>query len=327
MMYRQLGTSDIEVSAVALGCWVFAGGRTWGEQSDSDSIRTVHAALDVGINFFDTAEGYGSGYSETILGRALEERRSKAVVATKVSESNAAEADVMAACDRSLQRLKTDYIDLYQLHWPSREVPLEETIGALERLQQQGKVRTYGVCNFGPKDLDELLSVGSIVSNQLPYNLLWRAIEVDIIPKCTEHNIGVLCYSPLAQALLTGKHRSADDVPSGRARTKHFSGDRPDARHGEGGREAETFAAIHELEAIAEAASVSMTDLAIQWLAHQPAVSSVLAGARRPSQIIANARSLGCPLPQDVLDKATAATEELKEAFGSNPDMWGSRFR
>lgn len=327
MMYKKLGTSGIEVSAVALGCWVFAGGRTWGEQADSDSIRTVHAALDVGINFFDTAEGYGSGYSETILGRALEERRSRAVIATKVSESNAAEADVIAACDRSLQRLQTDYIDLYQLHWPSREVDLAETIGALERLQQQGKIRTYGVCNFGPEDLAELLSVGSPVSNQLPYNLLWRAIEYEIIPTCMEHDIGILCYSPLAQALLTGKYRSADDVPGGRARTKHFSSERPDARHGEAGREAETFAAIHELESIAEAASVSLVDLAIQWLAHQPGVASVLAGARRPSQVIANARSLGCPVPEDVLQKATAATEGLKKAFGSNPDMWADRFR
>jgi myo-inositol catabolism protein IolS len=181
--YRKLGPTDIEVSVVAMGCWAMSGGRTWGPQDEADSIATVHAALDAGSNFFDTAEAYGSGVSEGVLGRALKGRRHEAVIATKVSRSNLSHDDVVQACERSLRRLQTDTIDLYQIHWPSRTVPIEETFAALDKLRQQGKVRAIGVSNFGVGDLAELLAVGWRGTDQLPYSLLWRALEYDVHPK------------------------------------------------------------------------------------------------------------------------------------------------
>jgi myo-inositol catabolism protein IolS len=156
MQYRKLGKSDISVSVVVMGCWALAGDSTWGPQDADESIATVRAALDAGVNFFDTAEGYGGGDSESILGRALSGRRHEAVIATKVSRSHMSGDEVRRACERSLRHLQTDYIDLYQIHWPSRTIPLDETIEALERLREQGKVRALGVCNFGVRDLSDL---------------------------------------------------------------------------------------------------------------------------------------------------------------------------
>jgi len=333
MKYRKLGKTDITTSVVAMGCWALAGGRVWGPQDDDDSIATVRAALDTGVNFFDTAEGYGGGDSELVLGRALEGRRHEAVIATKVSRSHLSADEVQWACERSLQRLRTDYVDLYQIHWPSRTVPPEETMEALEGLREQGKVRAIGVCNFGVGDLSDLLEIGGgrgamwVETNQLPYHLLWRAIEYEILPRCIEEDIGVLCYSPLAQGLLTGKFSSPDEVPEGRARTRHFSGDRPQSRHGEAGCEAETFAAIEEIRRISDRVGEPMAKVAVAWLLHQPGVASVLAGARRPEQIEQTAQAADLELSSDVVAELTRATDEVKRLLGPNPDMWQSESR
>lgn len=176
MRYRKLGQTDIIVSVIAMGCWPIVGDFTWGPQDEADSIATIHAALDAGINFFDTAEMYGNGYSEELLGRALAGRRHEVVIASKVGSEHLAADQVIRAGEGSLRRLRTDYIDLYQIHWPSRTVPLAETMAALERLRQQGKVRAIGVSNFGLGDLGDLLAIGRPETNQLPYSLLWRAI-------------------------------------------------------------------------------------------------------------------------------------------------------
>src|SRR3954470_8653850 len=141
MQYQMLGQSGLKVSAYALGCWPFAGGSFWGEQDDAISIATVHAALDAGINFFDTAEAYESGTSERVLGQALVGRRDKAIIATKVAPNHLNADAVVAACEQSLRYLQTDYIDLYLIHWPNWKVPLTETVGALEKLKEQGKIR------------------------------------------------------------------------------------------------------------------------------------------------------------------------------------------
>ncbi|MCD6289730.1 MAG: aldo/keto reductase [Anaerolineae bacterium] len=327
MEYRKLGRTDIDVSVIAMGCWAIAGGSTWGPQDKEDAIATIHAALDVGVNFFDTAEGYGDGYSEKLLGEALAGRRHEAVIATKVSSGHLSRDQVQAACERSLRRLGTDYIDLYQIHWPSRTIPLDETMEALEQLQEQGKIRAIGVSNFGVQDLSECLSVGRCETDQLPYSLLWRAIEYEIKPKCEENGIGILCYSPLVQGLLTGKFASADDVPEGRARTRHFSKNRPLTRHGEEGCEEETFAAIERIRQISEEIGQPMARVALAWLLHQSGVVSVLAGARHPEQIRENARAADLKLSSDVLTALTEATEELKQKLGPNPDMWQSESR
>jgi myo-inositol catabolism protein IolS len=327
MKYLKLGKTDITVSVVSMGCWAFAGGRVWGPQDEAESIATVRAALDAGVNFFDTAEGYGNGTSEAVLGRALAGRRHEAVIATKVSRSHLSGDEVREACERSLRRLQTDTIDLYQIHWPSRTVPLDETMEALEKLREQGKVRAVGVCNFGVGDLSDLLKVGRTETNQLPYSLLWRAVEYQIRQQCVDERIGILCYSPLAQGLLTGKFGSPDEVPAGRARTRHFSKARPQTRHGEAGCEAETFAAIERIRHMCEEIHQPMAQVALAWLLHQPGVTAVIAGARNPDQIRQTAQAADLELSPETLGELTEATEALKRILGPNPDMWQSESR
>jgi myo-inositol catabolism protein IolS len=325
----KLGKTDLSVSVIAMGCWALAGDATWGPQEEAESVATVHAALDAGVNFFDTAEGYGGGDSEAVLGRALEGRRHKAVIATKVSRANLSASEVQQACENSLRRLRTDYIDLYQIHWPSRTVPLAETVEALDRLREQGKVRTIGVCNFGVQDLSQVLELAWVETNQLPYSLLWRAIEYEIKERCVGEGIGILCYSPLAQGLLTGKFSSPDEVPEGRARIRLFSTDRPQARHGDPGCEEEVFAALEQIQAICDEIGQPMANVALAWLLQQPGVTSVIAGARRPAQIRQTAQAVDLALSPEIAGQLVQATEKVKRAIGPNPDMWQStsRFR
>ena len=324
MRYRTLGQTGITVSVVAMGCWAIVGDSTWGPQDEAASVATIQAALDAGVNFFDTAEAYGDGYSESLLGRALAGRRHEAVIATKVSPSYLSRDEIRQHCERSLQQLGTDYVDLYQIHWPSRTVPLAETMEALDTLRQQGKVRAIGVSNFGLQDLSDLLAVGRCETNQLPYSLLSRAIEYAIQQKCIDAGIGILCYSPLAQGLLTGKFSSPDEVPEGRARTRHFSSERPQTRHGEPGCEAETFAALEEIRRISASVHEPMAAVALGWLLHQPGVTSVIAGARHPEQIRQAAHAADLQLSLETIAGLTIASDEVKQMLGPNPDLWQS---
>ncbi len=329
MQYAQLGKTEITVSALAMGCWALAGDPVWGPQEEADSIGTVHAALDVGINFFDTAEGYTGGQTEVVLGKALSGIRQDAVIASKASGPHLSGDQLQKACEDSLRRLGTDYIDLYQIHWPNRDVPLEETVTVLQRLQKQGKVRAVGVCNFGPEDLAEILKGGWVESNQLPYSLLWRAIEFEIQAACADNGVGILCYSPLAQGLLTGKFSSPEQVPEGRARIRLFSSERPLARHGDKGCEPEVFSAIDKVREICADIGQEMTQVSLAWLWHQPGVSVVIAGARRPDQIRESSQAVGLALAPETIERLAAATEAVKDCIGPNPDMWQSvsRFR
>ncbi len=325
MKYRTLGTTDMQVSVIALGAWTFGGGRTWGDVKEADSIATIHAALDAGINFIDTAEGYGD--SEVVCGKALSARRENVIIATKVGPRSLSKEAMRQACEKSLNRLQTDYIDLYQIHWPSRAIPLSETWEALERLRDEGKIRAIGVSNFGVGDLADLRAVGHAETNQLPYNLLWRAIEYDIVPACQKDGTGILCYSSLAQGLLTGKFPSADDVPPGRARTKHFSKNRPETRHSEDGCEEAVFAAIDKLRELSQRLNAPMADVVLAWLLHQPGVTAVIAGARIPEQLTQNVAAADLTLSADILAELDAITAGIKEQLGTDPDMWSSESR
>lgn len=327
MEYRKLGTSDITVSVVAMGCWAFAGGSYWGGQDEAESVATIRAALDAGVNFFDTAEAYGDGISESVLGKALAGRRHEVAIATKASPSHLSSAEIKRACEGSLRRLNTDYIDLYQLHWPNPEIPISETIEALDKLKRQGKVRAIGVSNFGVRDLSDVLANGECQANQLPYSLLWRAIEYDINQQCIQHGVGILAYSPLAQGLLTGKFQTADEVPEGRARTRHFSKDRPFTRHSEDGCEREVFTTIGSIHRICERLQQPMTRVAVAWVLHQPGVVSVVAGARRPDQINQSVQGGDLELPSYVIDELNEATDDLMLKVGPNPDLWQSESR
>jgi len=325
---ERIGKSELEVPAMAIGCWAFAGDSTWGEQDESTSIAVIRRAMDLGFTFFDTAPGYGNGKSERILGKGLKGVRERAVIANKVGGADLAKVDFIASCEKSLKLLQTDYIDLMQVHWPSREIPFEETIDALQTLKQQGKIREIGVCNFGPNDMMEWLAKGGeMASNQLPYSLLSRAIEYKIAPICLSEKVSILAYSPLLQGLLTGKFDSADSVPEGRARTRHFSGKRPQSRHEQTGCEDETFAAIKAIKSISQERRVSMAALSLAWLARQPGVASFIAGARDARQLEENSGYLAVQI-EDPLDEALkSVSAKVKSKLGSDPDLWSNETR
>lgn len=357
MSYNKLGATEMQVSAIALGCFAFGGDRktgthlgaqmtalhngVWGDQDDADTFATVKAALDAGVNFFDNAEMYGDGYAEEVMGRALKASgyaRSSYMIATKVSETYLEPALLKEHLDASLERMGVDYIDLYQLHWASRaavktakyperplpdEVPLEYTLRALEECRAAGKIRAIGVCNFGVQDLKRALATGvQIASNQICYNLLWRGIENEVIPFCREHNISILPWSPMGQGLLTGKAACADDVQPGRQRSRLFSNKRPQQRHGEHGLEDETFAAIRKMKWISDQLGEPMANVSLAWARQQPGVTSLLMGARNVSQLLRNLQSLDLALEPTVLELLEDAGAEVKSKLGANLDPY-----
>jgi aryl-alcohol dehydrogenase-like predicted oxidoreductase len=326
--YRELGSTGIRVSTISFGGWAIAGGFNWGPQDRRDSLFALRAAFDCGVTLFDSAEGYGEGRSEQLIGEALSGVRDRIVLATKVLPHRFAPDDLRAACEQSLRNLRTDRIDLYQLHWPRWDVPIEETLAGLESLRAAGKIRAYGVSNFGKRDLEDGLRAGFPVSaDQVAYSLLFRAVEFEILPACRQGGVSVLCYSPLLQGLLTGKFRSADEVPADRARTRHFSGARPRSRHGEAGLEAETFAAVAEIGETARGLGLPMADVALAWVLAQPGVASAIVGGRNAAQAAANTRVADLDLPEEALRRLSDITDPLKRRMGPNADLWQSESR
>lgn len=323
MEYRKLGTSDIEVSSICMGCWTIAGGNMWGPQDESQAIETLHTAVDEGITFFDSAEGYGAGRSEELIGKAFNHMRDKVIIATKVSQNHLQPDALRISCETSLANLQMDYIDIYYIHWPNWNIPFEETMSALLRLKEEGKIRHVGLSNFGKRDITEMLDVGRCEINQLAYNLLFRAIEYEIVPTCLEKHVSIACYSPLLHGILAGKYPIIADVPENRGRTRHFSSlTHKQTRHGGPGAEKETQQALDEITGICDAAGLPMAQVALAWLLAQPAVATVISGAGTPAQIKANAATASIKLPEDVVDALTEATNPLKAKLGPNADMW-----
>jgi aryl-alcohol dehydrogenase-like predicted oxidoreductase len=326
MEYRKLGTSDLKVSAIGFGAWGIAGGAMWGDQDERDSIAALHAALDGGITFFDTAEGYGAGYSEEVVGRAFRDRRDKLLIATKVSPSNLAPSDLRASCESSLARLQTDHVDLYQIHWPKPPGNADEIVETLTRLRNEGKFRYAGVSNFGPVDLARYPD-GLFVSNQVAYSLAFRAIEYELVGASAKRGMSIIAYSALLHGILSGRYASADEVQEGRARTRHFSSERESVRHGEAGHEDALFALIAEAEKIAEEAGLTLREAALLWVLSREGVATVLAGSRTAEQAASNAALGAKSLPAEAASRLTAASEALKTAMGPNPDMWQTQSR
>ena len=328
MQYIKLGSTDLRVSRIAFGCMSTVANPTYDGVEDAKGIATIRASLDHGINFFDTAPAYGDGASEDLLGRALEDVRDQVVIADKISSQTLSANEVREECEKSLKLLRTDYIDLYQIHWPRREVPLDETLKAMEELVKSGKVRALGVCNFGELDMKDALAVGpTLATNQIVYSLLSRAVEFEVADICDQHDVGMLCYSPIAQGLLAGKYHSADEVPDERARTRMFSKDRPQSRHNEPGCEDEAFRAIAAVRKVSERLGQSMADVSLAWLLHQKAVACVLAGASREEQVARNAAAADITLSAEDLAELDAATRPVKEAMGPSIDMWATPAR
>jgi aryl-alcohol dehydrogenase-like predicted oxidoreductase len=294
MNYRNLGKSDLKVSVVGLGC------NNFGARTDAEGSRAViHKALDSGITLFDTADIYGDkGGSERILGDVLGERRKEIVLATKFgSPMDAAEtmkgasrAYIMSAVEASLQRLKTDWIDLYQIHVPDPETPMEETLRALDDLVKSGKVRHIGASNHPAWQVVDSLwisrtnGLAAFVSCQDEYSLLVRDVEKELIPAMEAKGLGLLPYFPLASGMLTGKYRRGQEAPAG---TRFAGSQRLQDRYWNDA----NWDRVERLTQFAEQRGHTMLELAFSWLASQPTVASVIAGATKPEQIEANVKA------------------------------------
>lgn len=336
MQYKRLSSSDLEVSRIAFGCWGLTADNHWGPRDESESLGAIDAALDAGINFFDTAEMYANGASESLLGKSMEGRRDQFIVATKMKFDSMSNTELISSCEAALKRLRTDVIDLYQIHWPHPEVPLEETWGAMQQLRDQGKVRHIGVCNFGSQHLSEVCEIEAPLTDQLPYNLIWRAIESEILPACRSSSIDTLIYSPLMHGMLADKYASSADVPDGRARSRHFSSQREQTRHGEEGHEQLSFETLDQIRDIAVSYQLSMAQASLIWLLSKQDVGCIIMGAKNAKQVAQNVaifdhyHRLGSQM-DGLIEELDKATEPLATALGANPDMWqgsqNSRFR
>lgn len=321
MEYRQLGTSDLQVSAVSLGCWAI-GGWWWGGADEKESISAIQKAVDLGVNLIDTAPGYGWGLAEEVVGRALEGRRDKAVLATKCGllwdredgqlffESGDYKVyrclkkhSIIAEVEASLERMKTDRIDLYQCHWPDPTTALEETMDALTTLLDQGKIRAIGVSNFDVEMHLECLKYGPVHSSQPRYSMLDRAVEKNVLPFCRKRKIGVLAYSPLEQGVLTGKVTLDRKFGEDEYRASQPWFQEKNLRR--------ALAFLDRIRPIAEGHGKSLAQLAIAWILAQPGITSAIVGARRPEQVEHNAGGAGWQLTEDELKTIDAELETL----------------
>jgi aryl-alcohol dehydrogenase-like predicted oxidoreductase len=290
MQHRRLGSSEFEISRIGLGAWAI-GGQGWGGQDDARSIEAIHAALDHGINWIDTAPIYGSGHSERIVGRALKELPglSRPLVFTKFGLGDGAEpvraasaADVKTECEASLKRLGVDHIDLYQLHWPAPQ-PIAETAAACAALLESGKIRAIGVSNFSVAQLEEWRATGvPLHSDQPPYSILRPAARADVIPWCAAHDVGVISYSPLFRGLLYGTWSADKTFPSDDARSTH--------KDYAGARFQRHLQAVDEIRAVARAGGLSVAQLCVGVILDTPGLTAVIAGARdgRQASLVAN---------------------------------------
>jgi aryl-alcohol dehydrogenase-like predicted oxidoreductase len=290
----------------------------WVGIEDADSLKAIRAAVEAGITTIDTAEVYGEGHSERIVGEALQDVRDRVVYATKVFANHLQYDQVIAACEQSLKNLRTDYIDLYQIHWPAGSfgnplVPIEETMSAMNELKKQGKIRAIGVSNFSREQLEEAAQYGRIDSVQPPYSLFWRKIEKDIVPYCVEQKISILAYSSLAQGLLIGKFGPEHqfDPADNRAKNQLFQG--------------ETYQraqqALAQLRPLAEHHQTTLGNLALAWLLAQPQANAIV-GARNAEQAIQNAKAADVQLSSEELAEIDRIGRTVTDHLDDNPIMW-----
>jgi aryl-alcohol dehydrogenase-like predicted oxidoreductase len=288
---RILGRTDLELSVIGLGTWAMAGTgwkHGWGPQDDAVSIRTIHRAADLGINWIDTAAVYGAGHSEEVVGAAIEGMGEKPFVATKCGRfldadgrlfSDLRPESIRREVEQSLRRLRLERIDLYQIHWPKPDLEIEDAWQTLADLVREGKIRWPAVSNFDVSQLRRLLQIGPVASNQVPYSLLRRDIEPEILPFCREHGIGVLAYSPLQKGLLSGKFspfRSAG-LPETDHRTRDPMFHEPVLP--------KILDFTDKLKTMAGRNGTTPARLAIDWALSQPGVTAAIVGSRSPEQL------------------------------------------
>ncbi len=329
MQYRKLGNTDVEVSAVIFGAWAI-GGWMWGPQDHDDAVAAIRTSLDAGVNTIDTAAIYGFGRSEDLIAEALEDvSREKVVLMTKFGlrwdhdgggelrfdtrdlqgnpqkvHKYAAADSVMLECARSLKRLKTDYIDVYQIHWPDDSTPMDETFGAIDNLLQQGKIRAIGVSNYSVEQLEAANKIVPLASSQPPFSMILRDQEDSTIRWCREHNVGVVVYSPLQRGLLTGKFTPGHKF----AENDHRKGNR--LFQPENLRRINAF--LDTIRPIAEAHNATLAQLVIQWTVRRDGITAALVGARNPRQAADNAAALDFTLSAEEIQQIDDRLAELK---------------
>ncbi|MGO3164600.1 MAG: aldo/keto reductase [Sphingobacteriaceae bacterium] len=318
MKYRKIGNSDIQASVITFGAWA-AGGWMWGSTDRNDAIQAIRAAYDRGVTTIDTAPVYGQGTSEEIVGEAIKDfPRDQTQILTKFgmrwdlaagdfafsSKNNngedidiykfAGKQSVIEECEQSLKRLGTDYIDLYQIHWPESTTPIDETFEAVGRLIEQGKVRYAGVCNYNAAQMEEAERTLPLVSNQIPFSMVNREVEVETVPYCIQHGKSVLAYSPLQRGLLSGKIHSGYTFQEGdhRKSQPHFQPEFVE----------KTNIFLEKLKPLAEDKGATLSQLVLRWTIERPGITIALVGARNAEQSIQNAGAMDVSLNQQEID-------------------------
>jgi aryl-alcohol dehydrogenase-like predicted oxidoreductase len=310
MRYRKLGTSDLEVSEISLGSWLTYAGGIEAEQTRA----CTEAAFEAGINFFDTANVYGRGAAESAWGEILSARpRDSYILATKVwgqmsdepDDRGLSAAQIAKQIDASLRRLQTDYVDLYQAHRFDPDIPIEETIEALQRVVAEGKARYLGFSEWTPEQIEAAIEIGGpdlFVSSQPQYSMLWQAPEADLLPLCAANGISQIVWSPLGQGVLTGKYRRGEAPPPGsRAASESMNFAMGLVLSDE------RLEAVDRLRPVAEEAGLTLTEMALAWVLRRDEVASAIVGASRPEQVHANAKASGIELTAATLAAIDAA--------------------
>jgi len=312
---RTLGNSDLKITPLGIGAWAMGGGDwqfAWGSQDDADSIGSIRAALDAGLNWIDTAAVYGLGHSEEVVGKAIEGLANKPLVFTKCERNwgddrkiyPSLKADsIRKECENSLRRLKLDVIDLYQIHWPEPDADIEEGWTEMARLQQTGKVRWIGVSNFNVEQMKRAARIAPITSLQPPYSLLVRKIEPEILPYVQENGIGVLAYSPMRAGLLTGKmtKERALNLPANdwRSRDKDFQ--EPSLSR--------NLELVDLLRQIGERHGQAPGEMALAWVLSNPAVTAAIVGLRKPEQVKGTVGALDFRLDEEEIAEIDRITK------------------
>jgi len=310
MEYTNLGRLDIQVSRICFGCWQAHG---WDKSDDQNFTRLVREALDGGITFFDTAEAYGNGHSEKLLGVALSGVRQDAVIASKFPFHKAKPAQIRSSLESTLRNLKTDYLDLYQQHWPPKSPPLEDSIAELEKLRDEGKIRAVGVSNWMEPEWEEFGAPGRIETLQPCYSLLWRSIERTVLPLCKKHNIAVIPYSPLCQGILAGRFTDLEDIPNDpRKQNRLLKEDVfPEVQ--------KVLAVIDE---ISKRVSRPWSAVALRWLLDREGVTSVIAGVTASEQLNSNFKALGWKLTEEDFRALDEISWPLSKDLKPHDSLW-----
>lgn len=304
MHKNKLGKFGPELSEIGLGTWAIGGPWQygWGEQNEKDSLAAIEASLEMGINWIDTAAVYGLGHAETLIGKALKGKRENIVVASKCglvwdeqgnTRRDSSPASIRKECEDSLRRLQSDYIDLYQIHWPDAGIPFERSWQEMLKLKQEGKIRYAGVSNYNRTMLEQCQEVGHVDSVQPPYSMIRRYVEQEVLPWAYQNGSGVIAYSPTESGLLSGKYnmQKLQQLPKDdwRKNNRHYSEEQL----------TKIFALVEDLKFFASEKGTTVFDLAVAWVLHHPAVTAAIVGARNEEQARKNAEGSGAILSAD----------------------------